>query len=49
MSVKIGARAVRQARAITFQLVEVEITGPMVRAILAAIHRDAYDCGRGPK
>ncbi len=27
------------ARAITFQLAEVAVTGPMVRAIIAAIHR----------
>jgi hypothetical protein len=33
------ARVVRHARAITFQLAEVAVTGPMVRAILAAIHR----------
>lgn len=37
--VKIGARVVRHARAITFQLAEVAVTGPMVQAILAAIHR----------
>jgi hypothetical protein len=37
--IKIGARAVRHARAITFQLAEVAVTGPMVRAILAAIRR----------
>jgi hypothetical protein len=37
--IKIGARFVRHARAITFQLVEVAVTGPMVRAILAAIRR----------
>ena len=37
--IKIGARVVRHARAITFQLAEVAITGPMVRAILAAIRR----------
>lgn len=36
---KIGARVVRNARAITFQLAEVAITGAMVRAILAAIRR----------
>jgi hypothetical protein len=35
--IKIGARVVRHARAITFQLAEVAVTGPMVRAILAAI------------
>ena len=34
-----GARVVRHARAITFQLAEVAVTGPMVRAILAAIRR----------
>jgi hypothetical protein len=37
--IKIGARVVRHARAITFQLTEVAVTGPMVRAILAAIQR----------
>jgi hypothetical protein len=37
--IKIGGRVVRHARAITFQLAEVAGTGPMVRAILAAIHR----------
>jgi hypothetical protein len=37
--IKIGARVVRYARAITFQLAEVVVTGPMVRVILAAIHR----------
>jgi hypothetical protein len=37
--IKIGARVIRHARAITFQLAEVAVTGPMVRAILAAIHR----------
>jgi hypothetical protein len=37
--IKIGARVVRHARAITFQLAEVAVTGPMVRAILAAISR----------
>ena len=31
--IKIGARVVRHARAITFQLTEVAVTGPMVRAI----------------
>lgn len=35
--IKIGACVVRHARAITFQLTEVAATGPMVRAILAAI------------
>lgn len=34
---KIGARVVLHARAITFQPAEVTVTGPMVRAILAAI------------
>jgi hypothetical protein len=37
--IKIGARVVRHARAITFQLAEVAVTGPMVHAILAAIRR----------
>ena len=37
--IKIEARVVRHARAITFQLAEVAVTGPMVRAILAAIRR----------
>jgi hypothetical protein len=37
--IKIGARVVRHARAIAFQLAEVAVTGAMVRAILAAIHR----------
>jgi hypothetical protein len=37
--IKIRARVVRHARAITFQMAEVAVTGPMVRAILAAIHR----------
>jgi hypothetical protein len=37
--ITIGARVVRHARAITFQLAEVAVTGPMVRAILAAIRR----------
>ena len=37
--IKIGARVVRHARTITFQLAEVADTGSMVRANLAAIHR----------
>jgi len=39
--INIGARVVRHARAITFQLAEVAVTGPMVHAIsiLAAIRR----------
>ena len=41
--IRIGARVVPHARAITFQLAEVAVTGPMtgpmVRAILAAIRR----------
>jgi hypothetical protein len=37
--IKIGARVVRHARAITFQLAEVAVTGAMVRAIIAAIRR----------
>ena len=37
--IKMGARVVRQARAITFQLAEVAVTGAMIRGILTAIHR----------
>lgn len=37
--IKIGAHVVRHARAITFQLAEVAVTGPMVRTTLAAIRR----------
>lgn len=37
--IKIGARVVRHAGAITFQLAEVAVTGSMVRAILAAIRQ----------
>jgi hypothetical protein len=36
---KIGARVVRHARAMTFQLAELAVIGAMVRAILAAIRR----------
>jgi hypothetical protein len=35
----IGARVARHARAITFKLVEVSTTAPMMPAILAAIRR----------
>ena len=35
--IKMGTRVVRHAGAITFQLAEVAVTGPMLRAILAAI------------
>lgn len=35
--IKIGARVVRHARAITFQLAEVAVSGPMARAVIAAI------------
>ena len=34
--IKAGVRAVRPARVITFQLAEVAVIGPMVRAILTA-------------
>lgn len=37
--IKIGARVVRHARAITFQLAEFAVTGPMLRAILSTIRR----------
>ena len=47
--IKIGALVVRHARAITFQLAEVAVTGPMVRAILATIRRlrAPPSCARG--
>jgi len=35
--IKFGARAVRHAHTISFPLAEVAVTGPIVRAILAAI------------
>lgn len=37
--IKIGARVVRLARAITFQLAEVAVTGAVVRAIITGIRR----------
>ncbi len=37
--IKIGARVVRHARYITFQLAEVAASGPMVHAVIAAIQR----------
>jgi hypothetical protein len=37
--IKIGARVVRHARAISFHPAEVTVTGPMVCTILAAIRR----------
>jgi hypothetical protein len=37
--IKIGARVVRHARTITFQLAEVAIPGDLFHRILAAIHR----------
>lgn len=37
--IEIGARIVRHARAITYQLAEVAVTGSMVRAVLTAIRR----------
>jgi hypothetical protein len=37
--IKIGARVVRHARAMSFKLAEVAVTGPMVRTILAEIRR----------
>ena len=37
--IKIGTRVVRHSRAITFQLAEVAVKGPMIKAILTAIHR----------
>ncbi len=37
--IKIGARVVRHARAITFQLAEVAVSGALFQRILATIHR----------
>jgi len=37
--IKIGARVVRHARAITFQLAEVAVNGDLFNRILAAIQR----------
>ena len=37
--IKIAARVVRHARAITFQLAEVAVSGDLFTRILAAIHR----------
>lgn len=37
--IKIGARVVRHARAIIFQLAEAAVSGPMVRAVIAEIQR----------
>ena len=37
--IRIGARVVRHARAITFQLAEVAVTGAMIRAIFTALRR----------
>jgi hypothetical protein len=37
--IKIGARVVRHARAVTFQLAEVMISGDLFHRILLAIHR----------
>ena len=37
--IKIGARVVRHARAITFQLAEVAVSGSLFNRILATIHR----------
>ena len=37
--IKVGARVVRHARAITFHQAEVAVSGPMVRAALTAIER----------
>jgi len=36
--IKTGARVVRHARAITFQLAEVAVSGDLFRRILMAIH-----------
>ena len=37
--IKIGARVVRHARAITFKFAEVSVSGNLFTRILAAIHR----------
>ena len=37
--IKIGARMVRHARTVTFQLAEVAVIAPMFKAILTSIHR----------
>jgi len=37
--IKIGARVVRHARAITFQLAEIAVSGSLFHCILTAIHR----------
>ncbi len=37
--IKVGARVVRHARSITFQLAEVAVSGDLFNRILAAIHR----------
>jgi len=37
--IKIGTRMVRHAHAITFQLAEVAVSGPMASAVLTAIQR----------
>jgi hypothetical protein len=37
--IKVGARVVRHARAVTFQLAEVMISGDLFHRILLAIHR----------
>jgi len=39
LAYNLGARVVRHARAITFQLAEVAVTGDLFNRILAAIHR----------
>ena len=37
--IKIGAKVVRHARAITFELAEIAVSGDLFNRILAAIHR----------
>ncbi|MBO6777521.1 MAG: hypothetical protein JJ897_18900 [Marinibacterium sp.] len=47
--IKTGARIIRYACAITFQLAKVAITGPVVRAVLAATRRrGAHDHNPDP-
>ena len=47
--IKTGARVIRHARAITSQLAKVAVTGPVVRAVLAATRRrGAHDHNPDP-
>lgn len=37
--IQLGARVIRNARAVTFQLAEVAVTAPMASTIIAAIYQ----------